>query len=71
MAYVTGDALATLDELQAEVRYAYGECIINDEKIKYTSEPAKDITDLERRQILENFLDHVADILEEYEDDQE
>jgi len=70
MAYIKDDTLDTLEELQAEVRYAYGECIINGEDIKYISEPAEQMTDVERRQIIENLLDHIADILDEYAEDQ-
>jgi len=68
MANITDDSLDTLNELQAEVRYAYGECIITNDEINYVSEPDEDMTEAERRQILENMLDHVADILEEYDE---
>ena len=67
MANISDGTLDELNDLQAEVRNAYGECIIDDDKIKYISEPSEDLTDADRRQILENLLDHVADILDEYE----
>ena len=63
----------TMDELErllAEVRNAYGECIIDDDKITYTSEPSDDLNDGERRQSLENLLDCVADLLDEYEEEE-
>ncbi len=66
MAYITEDSLDTLNELQAEVRNAYGECIVGDNKIVYMAEPADYLTDAERRETLENLLDHVADVLDEY-----
>ena len=67
MANISDGTLDELNDLQAEVRNAYGECIIDDDKIKYISEPSEDLTDADRRQILENLLNHVADILDEYE----
>ena len=71
MAYITEDMLDTLNEIQADVRRAYGECIIDDDKIKYTSEPADDLTNAERRQSLENLLEHIAAILDEVDNYEE
>ena len=51
MAYITRNELYELNEWQAEVRNAYGECLIDDDgNIKYTAEPSEDLTDSERRQ---------------------
>jgi hypothetical protein len=71
MPHVSSDSIDILNELQAEVRYAYGECFIDNDKIIYSSEPAEDMSNEDQRQTLENLLDHVADILDEYKDFEE
>ena len=68
MAYITVDELETLDALQAEVRYAYGEYVIDridnsDAVTTYITDPAIEMTDTERRHALENLLDGIADFL--------
>jgi hypothetical protein len=50
MAHITDDTLNDLSDLQAEVRNAYGECLVKDDKITYLAEPSEDLTDSERRQ---------------------
>mgnify|MGYP003985307205 FL=1 len=70
MAYITRNELYELNEWQAEVRNAYGECLIDDDgNIKYTAEPSEDLTEGERRQSLEGLLNHIADIIDDSEED--
>jgi hypothetical protein len=68
MAYITKNELHELDEWQAEVRNAYGECLIDGDKVTYLAEPSEDLTEAERRQSLEGLLDHIADIMDDQED---
>jgi hypothetical protein len=70
MAYITKNELYELNEWQAEVRNAYGECIIDDDdNIKYTAEPSEDLSEADQRRSLEGLLDCIADIMEDQEEE--
>ena len=58
--------LDEMEEVRSYVKYAFGEYIIKDNQIKYISEPATNVTDLEKLDFLQNLLNVTDDILEEY-----